>query len=66
MKEDFLHYIWKHQMFSKRDLITTDAKKVRVQSIGQHNHNSGPDFFNAKIEIDNLVWVGNVEIHVKS
>lgn len=66
MKEDFLHYIWKHQMFSKRDLVTTDTKKVHVQSVGRHNHNSGPDFFNAKIEIDKLVWVGNVEIHVKS
>ncbi|MFT4575590.1 MAG: hypothetical protein ACI9SI_000500 [Polaribacter sp.] len=66
MKEDFLHYIWKHQMFSKRDLVTTEAKKVSIQSVGLHNHNSGPDFFNAKIEIENLVWAGNVEIHVKS
>jgi hypothetical protein len=66
MKEEFLHYIWKHQMFSKRNLVTTDNKSVIIQSVGLHNHNSGPDFFNAKIEIDNLVWVGNVEIHVKS
>jgi len=66
MKEDFLHYLWKHQMFSKRDLVTTDAKKVIVRSVGSHNYNSGPDFFNAKIQIDKLVWVGNVEIHVKS
>ncbi|MBL4642642.1 MAG: DUF2851 family protein [Flavobacteriaceae bacterium] len=66
MKEDFLHYIWKHQMFSNRDLVTTGLKKIIVQSVGVHNHNSGPDFFNAKIEIDNLVWAGNVEIHVKS
>ena len=66
MKEDFLHYIWKHQMFSKRQLVLTDAKKVVVHSVGLHNHNSGPDFFNAKIEIVDLIWAGNVEIHVKS
>ena len=66
MKEEFLHYIWKHQMFSKRSLVTTDNKNVIIKSVGLHNHNSGPDFFNAKIEIDNLVWAGNVEIHVKS
>ncbi len=53
-------------MFSKNELVTTAAKKVSIQSVGLHNHNSGPDFFNAKIEIDNMVWVGNVEIHVKS
>ena len=28
--------------------------------------NSGPDFFNAKIEMANLIWAGNVEIHVKA
>jgi len=66
MKEDFLHYIWKHQMFSKRDLVTTAAKNVIIQSVGLHNQNSGPDFLNAKIEIENLVWAGNVEIHVRS
>lgn len=27
---------------------------------------SGPDFLNAKIEIDGITWVGNIEIHVKS
>jgi len=66
VKEDFLHYIWKHQMFSKRNLVTIDAKKVIIRNVGLHNHNSGPDFFNAKIEIEDLVWAGNVEIHVKS
>mgnify|MGYP000229944129 CR=1 FL=1 len=66
MKEDFLHYIWKHQLFSERSLQTIDSKELVVLSSGMHNHNSGPDFFNAKIEIDNLIWAGNVEIHVKS
>mgnify|MGYP000235535560 CR=1 FL=1 len=28
--------------------------------------NTGPDFFNAKIEINKQIWAGNVEIHVKS
>jgi hypothetical protein len=66
MKEDFLHYIWKHQLFSKRNICTTAHKELFIQSIGLHNHNSGPDFFNAKIQIEDLVWVGNVEIHVKA
>ena len=66
MKEEFIHYVWKHQMFSKKTLFTTEKKNVIVQSVGQHNHNSGPDFLNAKIEIENLIWFGNVEIHVNS
>ena len=30
------------------------------------NLNSGPDFLNAKIEINNQLWAGNVEIHINS
>ena len=33
---------------------------------GLHNHNNGPDFFNAKVNIGGTLWVGNVEIHDKS
>lgn len=66
MKEDFLHYIWKHQMFSNNNLSTTKNNKIKIKKPGLHNYNSGPDFLNAEIVIDALRWVGNVEIHVKS
>ena len=66
MKEEFLHYVWKHQLFAVKELVLTNAKKIRIRSAGMHNHQSGPDFFNAKIEMVNLIWAGNVEIHVKA
>ncbi len=66
MKEDFLHYLWKHQLFSKDGLVTTTKKQVCVKSVGLHNTHEGPDFLNATIEIDGLVWFGHVEIHLKS
>ena len=64
--EQLLHYCWKHRLFPLRQLTTTDNQALEVIDVGLHNANSGPDFLNAKVKIGNTVWVGNVEIHVKS
>ncbi|WNH11549.1 DUF2851 family protein [Thalassobellus suaedae] len=66
MQEDFLHYIWKHKKFLTANLKTETEESVFITSVGQHNLNAGPDFFNAQLKIGNQVWAGNVEIHVKS
>lgn len=66
MKEDFLHYIWKHKLLNLNQLETTQKEKVLLINSGEHNHNAGPDFFNSQIIIEDLHWAGNVEIHVKS
>ena len=61
--EQLLHYVWKHRMWHTAPLTTTDGREVEVIDVGLHNHNAGPDFFNAKVKIDGTLWVGNVEIH---
>ena len=66
MKEDFLHYLWKHKLFFTTNLKTTNDELVSITSVGNHNHNSGPDFFNAQLRIGEQLWAGNVEIHLKS
>ena len=66
MNEEFLHYVWKYQLFSFHDLKTTIEEDLTILKVGSHNHNSGPDFLNSKIEINNQLWFGNIEIHVKS
>jgi hypothetical protein len=66
MKEAFLHYIWKNKVFDHDHLFLEDGKKVEVIFPGYHNADSGPDFLEAKIRIDDILWVGNIEIHLKS
>lgn len=66
MKEDFLHYLWKFQKFSTSQLRTVKGEELEILSVGLHNLDSGPDFFNAHIKIDQQFWAGNVEIHLKS
>jgi hypothetical protein len=65
MSEDFLHYLWKFNLFNS-ELVTTNGEPIQILKSGEHNKNSGPDFFNAKIIIGNTTWAGNVEIHLKS
>jgi hypothetical protein len=66
MQEDFLHYIWKHKKFDLTNLKTINGEQVTIVLVGQHNLNSGPDFFNAQLKINEQLWAGNVEIHLKS
>lgn len=64
--EELLHYCWKHRMLPEQlNEAATDAP-IEIVDPGLHNHNSGPDFFNAKVKINGNVWVGNVEIHQRS
>jgi len=66
MQEDFLHYLWKYKKFESTNLQTTNGEALSIKSLGTHNHNAGPDFFNAQITIGDQLWAGNVEIHIKS
>lgn len=66
MTEDFLHYVWKYKAFNLSGLKTLEGESIQVLKTGEHNKDSGPDFFNARIKIGNTVWAGNVEIHIKS
>ncbi len=66
MKEELLHTIWKYKLTGTVDYMGTKQEEIKIISIGEHNHNSGPDFFNSKVEINGLLLVGNLEIHVKT
>lgn len=66
MNEEFLQYTWKHGLFDKINLKTIAGQNVEILNPGKWNTDSGPDFFNASVKIDNTVWAGNVEVHIKS
>ena len=64
--EKLLHYVWKHRILPLGSLSTTDGRRVEVIDPGMHNHDGGPDFFNAKVLVEGILWAGNVEIHLRS
>lgn len=64
--EDLLQFIWRHKLLKPSPLITKSGNEVKVLKPGDLNVDSGPDFFNAQIKINDLILVGNVEIHLKT
>lgn len=66
VSEKFLHHVWKFGWFSSTDLRTNTGQKIEILHPGIHNHNAGPDFMNARIRIDETLWWGNVEIHIRA
>jgi hypothetical protein len=66
INEEFLHFVWKFQLFDFSDLQSTTLASVQILKPGLHNHNAGPDFLNARVRICDILWCGDVELHVKS
>lgn len=66
MKEELLHYVWRLRKFDHTDLQTTEGLPVEILHPGEHNHNAGPDFLNARIRIGDTLWAGNVEMHLRA
>ncbi|PSR05573.1 MAG: DUF2851 domain-containing protein, partial [Bacteroidetes bacterium SW_11_45_7] len=67
MKEEFLHFIWKHQLFSHQELTTTAGDDLAIHKAGIHNEqDGGPDFLQGRVKIDNTTWAGNIEIHINA
>ncbi len=66
MKEDFLHFLWQYKLFDVNRLKSEQNETILIVKSGFHNKNSGPDFLNAQLKIDDQTWVGNVEIHINS
>ncbi len=66
MNEEFLHFVYRFKLWDKNSCYLTTGQNIEIIDTGIYNKDSGPDFFNAKIKIDDTVLVGNVEIHVNS
>lgn len=66
MKEEFLQYVWHSALYNSETLMTTTGKSIQVIKPGTLNKDAGPDFFNSRLMIDGMLWVGNIEVHLLS
>lgn len=66
MNEDLLQFVWQHKLLKPLPIISTSGKPIEILKYGELNRDSGADFFNAKIKVNDLTLAGNIEIHVNS
>lgn len=57
MKEDFLQWLWEHQLFDHEHLVSTSNDPIRIIEAGHRNTFNGPDFSHARIVIDRKTHV---------
>lgn len=62
--EELLQFIWRYKLLNPVPLITKAGNHLTIIHPGELNVDAGPDFFNAKIKINGLTLVGNIEIHI--
>jgi hypothetical protein len=64
--EKLFHFIWQFKLFRTDELTTVLKEPVRILSVGTLNTDAGPDFLNARIQINETIWAGHVELHLNS
>jgi len=59
--EKLVKTIWFDQQIERRGLRTTNGKRIGIISPGEWNFDEGPDFKNAKINLNGQDLTGDVE-----
>lgn len=62
ISESFICKIWENPEYYS-GLQTTEGNDIRIIDYGARNYDSGPDYKNAKIQIDEKTLNGDIEIH---
>jgi hypothetical protein len=66
LAEELFQHIWQFRLFTQSGLTTLEGEPLHIDHPGQHNRHAGPDFSGARIRIGPTLWVGNVELHLKT
>ncbi len=66
VREELLYYVWSARHFDMTNLRTCGGDALEVLQWGYRNFDSGPDFLDARIQMDGHVWAGHIEMHVRA
>lgn len=63
--EKFLRFVWQNQLLSSFPLFTCDGARVVVRFPGTMTRDGGPDFTDASVRIGQVLYRGDVELHIR-
>lgn len=63
INENFISRIWENPAYYENLLLTTEGKTLEILDYGEKNSDAGPDFKNAQIRLDGILYTGDIEIH---
>lgn len=66
LNEKLLHFIWQHRHFDDGSLAVTDGRPLYIVHGGAPHADQGPDFRDARVRIGDTLWIGHVELHVRT
>ncbi len=66
MNEKLISFIWQFQYFEKSHLQTDEGIPLSVLKTGILNTDAGPDFSGTHLMLNDIEWIGDVEIHVNA
>jgi Protein of unknown function (DUF2851) len=66
MREELLHFIWRHRYFNQQQLFTEAGEPLQILFPGELHRDQGPDCRNARIRIGGQIFTGPVEIHIRA
>ena len=58
-----MQQVWRFRLWGAGRITTNQGKTIEVVEAGKLNTGPGPDFKDARIKIDDNLWIGNIEIH---
>jgi len=63
INESFISRIWENPAYYEEILATSNGKTLEILDYGEKNSDAGPDFKDARIRLDGILYTGDIELH---
>ncbi|GAB1489073.1 hypothetical protein MASR2M8_15250 [Opitutaceae bacterium] len=64
--EKLFQQLWARREFDPRDTCTADGRRLKIIHPGRWNHLGGPDFRDARLQIEGESLTGDIELHLRA